>query len=64
MEKRFKFQEKQLLSHIDDKFETNRRLLVNEMQNFQDAIITEINTNIATSNQGWRFLSSKWPPGP
>lgn len=42
MEKRFKFQEKQLLSHIDDKFETNRRKLVNEMQNFQDAIITEV----------------------
>ena len=42
MEKRFKFQEKNLLSHIDDKFETNRRLLVNEMQNFQDAIITEV----------------------
>ena len=42
MERRFEFQSKQLTSYLDDKFETNRRLLVDNMQNFQDEIVTEI----------------------
>jgi len=42
MNRRFEFQKQELESRLDDKFETNRRLLVNDMQNFQDKIITEI----------------------
>lgn len=38
MEIRFAFQKRHLESFLDEKFETNRRELVNEMQNFQDAI--------------------------
>ena len=42
MKKQFAFQRQELVSYLDDKFETNRRLLVDDMQNFQDAIITEV----------------------
>ena len=42
MKKQFAFQRQELVSYLDDKFETNRRLMVDDMQNFQDAIITEV----------------------
>lgn len=38
----FKLQKHALETYIDDKFETNRRLMIDEMHNFQDAIITEV----------------------
>lgn len=42
MKRQLSFQKKELESHLDRKFENNRRKLVDEMQNFQDAIITEV----------------------
>jgi len=35
----FNFQRQELESYLDDKFETNRRLLVDDMQNFHNIVI-------------------------
>jgi len=51
----FKFQRQELESYLDDKFETNRRLLVDDMQNFQDAIIKSLFSTFSGTKKPLKF---------
>jgi hypothetical protein len=42
MNKGFEIQKQELKEYLDDKFETHRRNIVDNVQTFQDAVITEI----------------------